>query len=233
MAMIDGKPGATSGDLLDRTEKIERLADHIEGYQFDALLVSLGGNDAINKLEAVFNAGDAPLTPEAAFDRVISTRVLEHVFNRYDRLLHRLEQSSRLPDHFRVIVHGYAPLVRIGVPADLNAGNLGLLGMVVSTTGPWLWGPMRHVLPDKEAGARFSKLLLVNGFRHTVLRPLKARYHERVEIVDFTALPEMQSEDVWFDEIHPNKKGFALMAAHLNRTLRNQLPAAKRQAVPG
>jgi lysophospholipase L1-like esterase len=232
MAMIHGKPGATSKDLLDRSEKIERLADYLEWYAFDALLISLGGNDAIDKLASLFEPGDEEMTPEEAFAHVESSRVFEYIFDRYHRLLDRLSGSSRLPAHFRVIVHGYAPPVRIGVPAELTPQNVGLIGMVIRSTGPWIWGPMRYVLADKEAARRFAKALLVDGFMERVLQPLKVAYPSLLDVVDLSASPAMQRPESWFDEIHPNTIGFAAMAARLNAAIRRGLPADKRAAVP-
>ena len=73
---------------------------------------------------------------------------------------------------FRVVGHTYAPLQRIGVPADLTVENIGLIAWIKDDIGPWLWKPMQHVLPDKAEGKVFADLLLFDGFRDGVLEPL-------------------------------------------------------------
>ena len=91
---------------------------------------------------------------------------------------------------------------------------------------------MQHVLPDRDEARAFARLLLA-GFEDAVLRPLgeHPRYGEYFAYADFSQVPGIASEDFWYDEIHPDEDGFALLADAFNGALRPLLPAAKRMAV--
>lgn len=236
IAMIYGRPGATSKDLLGRTRAVNNLVARIEHDAFDVMLISLGGNDALDRLRTIFHAwaggNRAPIDAPAALDRVMTSGVFGHIFDRYRRLLDRLAASNRLRPRFRVIGHGYAPPVRMGAAAKLTVGNAGLIAVPISEVGPWVFGPMKAVFGDDEHEARrFSKLLLEDGFRDWVLKPLATRFSGLFTFVEFGKIDALGDDSAWFDEIHPTVEGFAAMVPTLNAAIRAALPPGKRGTV--
>ena len=78
---------------------------------------------------------------------------------------------------------------------------------------------------------RFADLLLLDGFRDSVMRPLAQAYPQLFSYADFSAVPAMAQAASWYDEIHPTSDGFAALASVFNDAIRTALPAAKRAAV--
>lgn len=238
MAMLIGKPGATASELFTAS-RISEIAGRLRAWPFDALCLSAGGNDQLSeRLAKVFAAwappnGRAKIGAEEAFDVLLAAKGFEVIRGRYAALLEALEDKvlSKRPD-FRVFGHGYAPLTRIGAKGDLTVQNIGLIAWLKGDVGPWLWKPMRFVLKDEAEGKRFADLLLQQGFRDRVLRPLAAAdaFGGFFSFVDFAALPGIEDPQRWYDEIHPTEQGFAVLAKHLNAHIRDRLPAAKRGA---
>src|SRR5690606_19786393 len=97
--------------------------------------------------------------------------------------------------------------------------------------GPWLWPPMKAVLASKDEARRFSHLLMREGFRDLVLKPLTKQYGDFFSFADFTGVDAAASESFWNDEIHPTEAGFEAIAPTLNAVIREALPAHKQQAV--
>ena len=236
MAMLVGKPGATAAGLFTASQ-IRNYADRLKNNPFDALCLSAGGNDELSeRLQAMFApwltaTPPAKLTALQAFDRVLDLRTLDRVRDRYTAVLDGLAPVIKKRKDFRVIGHTYALLERIGQPADLTVGNIGLIAWVKDNVGPWLWPTMRRVLSTKEEAKTFSHLLLRDGFRDHVLVPLRQTYAGLFSFADFTGTPEAATEAFWNDEIHPTQDGFEVLAKQLNRQIRSVLPAAKQGAI--
>lgn len=238
MAMLIGKPGATASDLFT-ARRVANITDRLLSSPFDAVCLSAGGNDQLSeRLAKVFEDWKAPqrpakITADAAFQILLASRGFEIIRGRYIVLLDSLRAVVRKRPSFRVFAHSYAPLVKIGAKGDLTVQNIGLIAWIKGDVGPWLWEPMQHVLTDKQEGKRFADLLLQQGFRDRVLRPLAAAdaYGDFFSFVDFASLPGIEDPVFWYDEIHPTEAGFALLAAHLNAHIRSHLPPQKRGAI--
>ena len=221
-----GAPGELAADLLE-PKKVRNLVDRIESREFDALCLSIGGNDALAaRLLKVFR-DSARMEPEEAFEKVVAAGIFARLCERYDHLMQRL--ATHAP-HVPVVGHGYAKLRRIGVRGKVDLWNLGLAAPLIRNVGPWLWPPMKPVLGTHDAARRFAELLLVRGFRDLVLKPI-AKAHPKFTHADFSLVDDCDAEDFWYDEIHPTEAGFGVLAAKYNETLREALPAAKRGAV--
>jgi hypothetical protein len=236
MAMLVGKPGATAAGLFTAGQ-IRNYADRLKSNPFDALCLSAGGNDELSqRLQAMFapwstSNPPARLTAQQAFARVLDSRTLDRVRDRYTAVLDGLGPVVRKRKDFRVIGHTYALLERIGQPADLTTGNIGLIAWVKDDVGPWLWPTMKRVLGSKDEAKAFSHLLLRDGFRDRVLVPLRQAHAGLFSFADFTGTPEAATDAFWNDEIHPTQDGFAVLARQFNRQIRSVLPAAKQGAV--
>ena len=116
---------------------------------------------------------------------------------------------------------------------DLTLQNIGLVAWLKGDVGPWLWKPMQRVLPNLAEGKKFADLLLQQGFRDRVLKPLAApgAFGDMFSYADFSNAPGIADPNFWYDEIHPKESGFAQFAGVLNQQIRDVLPIRKQQAV--
>jgi len=200
------------------------------------LCLSAGGNDALSqRLARVFAAWmdgqQARIGAQQAYAELVTRKFFAQLVVRYRSVLDALQPVKQARPGFRVIGHAYAPLLKIGVPGDLSVPNIGLIALLKDDVGPWLWGPMQHVLPDKAEAKRFADLLLLDGFRDSVMRPLAQAYPQLFSYADFSTVPAIAQAASWYDEIHPTGDGFAALADVFNDAIRAALPVAKRAAV--
>jgi hypothetical protein len=236
LRMIVGKPGALAAELLS-ARLVSKMMDRIKANPFDALCVSAGGNDALSdRLAAVFSpwmaARRPPLSAQDAFDRIVDSKVFSRLADRYRLLLDSVQDAVVVKrPNFKVIGQTYAPLHRIGVPGNLTVSNIGLIAILKGDVGPWLWGPMKRVLSNIAEGATFSNLLLVDGFRNSVLAVMEREYAGLFSCADIASVAALADPAQWHDEIHPTAEGFALCSPVLNAVIRASLPEAKRAAV--
>jgi hypothetical protein len=236
MCVLVGKPGALASELFTPSTN-RNIAQRLKAGPFDQLCLSAGGNDSLSdRLKPVFadwfGSGARPkIDADAAFAILRASPVFGRIKARYEALLAALAPVFKARPSFRVVAHTYAPLRRIGVPGDLTTANIGLIALLKDDVGPWLWGVMQRVLPDKAEGKRFADHLLTDGFRDLVLQPLRDAHGGLFDYADFTGVAAMQDDALWYDEIHPTGEGFALLASHLTARIRANLPEAKRDAV--
>ena len=235
IGMLIGKPGATAEQLFSASD-VRKVAERLRHNPFDVLCLSAGGNDALSqRLARVFAAWmggqQARIGAQQAYAELVTRKFFEQLVVRYRSVLDALQPVKQARPGFRVIGHAYAPLLKIGVPGDLSVPNIGLIALLKDDVGPWLWGPMQHVLPDKAEAKRFADLLLLDGFRDSVMRPLAQAYPQLFSYADFSTVPAIAQAASWYDEIHPTGDGFAALADVFNDAIRAALPVAKRAAV--
>ncbi|MFT3806343.1 hypothetical protein [Arenimonas sp.] len=220
-----GKPGFQAKDMCTRAN-CRNYAERLTAREFDLLGVSIGGNDALDKRLAKVFGDMSGLSAADAYQEVVDAGVFDGIRDCYETLL---DAMSELAPQIRVVGHTYAPLVRIGEKGKTDIMNLGLARPLIGNVGPWLWRPMKSVLKNKAEAKPFADLLLGQGFAG-VLAQIKRGYSQ-FSFADFRNVPGTQVESFWYDEIHPNEDGFAVLGAKYNEALRTALPAAKRAAV--
>jgi hypothetical protein len=237
LRLIAGTPGALAAKLFSPSAA-KNLCGRLAGDPWDVLCLSAGGNDALSdRLEKVYapwmKGNKAKLSPEAAFDLLLESKLFDRMRDRYATLLDLVASKvHRKRPHFRVIGHTYAPLRRIGAAGDLTIGNIGLLAILKDDVGPWLYGPMKRVLASKADGAVFARRLLQQGFRDRVMKACAKDYGAFFSFVDLGAV-DLADDALWYDEIHPTEGGFQRFIPAFNGAIRAALPAQKRGAVGG
>ncbi|TAK75023.1 MAG: hypothetical protein EPO12_19425 [Aquabacterium sp.] len=206
----------------ERTEQMFRL------FEFDAILLSAGGNDLKNIISAVF-ADRARAQPggfsDAQLDDWARPASFEHHF---DTVLRDIDRFVTLRDRAEnartraatLFVHGYDYIQPRPAGAMLFAGSR--IGK-----GPWLHPALQAAGLD-AARMRSVSDAIVDQFN----RRLADRYgsNDRVQVIDQRGLLTPASpgstgeEGDWLDEIHPSAIGFAKLARNrwdvpLGRTL--------------
>lgn len=211
-----------SGDLaLDMfsARRIRELADWYDGFDFDLVLLSAGGNDFVDVFLRDTFRGAKRMDVEAAWRRVAATSRYERVHDAYRALVLRL-QAIR-PDT-PILAHTYDYPRRMGQPARLGLANVGAAALLRQGVGPWIGNRIAHVLPAVADQRRLARML-VDGFVDRVLVPLRDD-PATGRVFDFVDLRGTLARDAhWSDEMHPTGEGFAWLADRFRRAMRGKL----------
>ncbi|MDG2517726.1 hypothetical protein [Lysobacter soli] len=218
-----------SGDLAIDIFSERRIADLVDwygGFEFDAVLISAGGNDFVADFLKGLFVGQSSMTPEQAFARVERSRRFEEVRGAYQRFLRAFKRTR---PNTPILAHTYDYPQRMGEPARLTVANLGAAALLRDNIGPWIAPNIAHVLPQVAQQKRFAALL-IDGFHDQVLAPLAARaeFSGLFTFVDLRGT--LRQADAWFDEMHPTGAGFHTLSLKLRRAANALLPPAKRRA---
>ncbi len=204
--------GATLGDYLKNSEFLEAIAQ----VKPDFFLLSGGGNDILGEAFADF-IRDTPADSLTGPQRYLTDGFapgLEAVGERYKRILRLVQQGY---PKVKILVHGYDYVIPVdGTPQDTRTSWLGKVliekGVVEQT--------------DREAIVRY----LLDAFNEQ-LRQIAGEY-PNVTYLDLrgTVRRTGQVSDYWYDEIHPNDKGFLSVATRfveqINRLKSEPQPVA-------
>ena len=217
-----------SGDLaLDifTDRRIADLADWYEGFDFDVVLISAGGNDVVAAFLQGLFAGQGPMTPEQAFARVERSRRFEEVRGAYQRFLRAFK---RIHPTTPILAHSYDYPQRMGEPARLTVANLGAAALLKDNIGPWIAPHVATALPQVAQQREFAAML-IDGFVDHVLSPLASRA-EFASVFRFVDLRgTLRRPNQWFDEMHPTGAGFHALSLKLRNAANALLPPAKRR----
>lgn len=218
-----------SGDLaLDifSPRRVEDLADWYDGFDFDLVLISAGGNDFVGSFLGGLFAGQGPMTPAQAFARVQRSRRFEEVRGAYQ---HFLRAFRRIRPDTPILAHSYDYPQRMGQPGQLTLANLGAAALLRDRVGPWIAPHLATVLPQATQQREFAAML-IDGFVGQVLSPLAERT-EFAGVFRFVDLRgTLRRTDQWFDEMHPTGAGFHALSLKLRHAANALLPPAKRRA---
>lgn len=214
--------GEHSGDEatgMFTAKKVRDLADWYDGFAFDAVLLSAGGNDFVGDYLRKLLAKAGTMTAKAAFDRVVDDGRFDQVLAAYRRAL---DAFTRAKPTVPILGHTYDYPVRLGTPARTTVASLGVAALVKGQVGPWIQPHVAHVLAP-AAQLDFARRL-IDGFEARVLAKLRAQFAQ----FGYVDLRGTLREDEWFDEMHPTEEGFRRVAEQLRTALVQVLPAAKR-----
>ncbi|MBD8527824.1 SGNH/GDSL hydrolase family protein [Pseudomarimonas arenosa] len=209
-----------SGDLavdIFSTKATRRLVDWFEGFEFDLVLLSAGGNDFVDDfLKALFQ-GDSAMSVNQAIAKVRQSGRYEEVRQAYLRLIKAFKAAR---PGVPIVAHTYDYPVKLGEAGGLTLANIGAVALIKNTIGPWIGNHIRHVLPlvpDQQAFAR----QLIDGFVSSVLEPLRNEHGDVFDYVDLRGT--LSRRELWFDEMHPTSAGFHALAKVFAAELKRKL----------
>ena len=194
-------------------------------YEFDAVLLSAGGNDFVDTWLKETLSGHAHLTAAEAFEIVVASGRYEQVRQAYEFFVGAFHE--RRPD-VSILAHTYDYPRCIGTAAALGLANLGVAAVLKKSQGPWI-GPCLDRVVDGGCDAwRDFARLMINGFVDQVLEPVKQnpRFGGCFDYVDLRG--QLTDDDDWFDEMHPTEAGFHQLAGVFRTQLIKRLPPNKR-----
>ncbi len=212
---------AYSGDTIRNMGDLSSngaFAEEIRSSQYEAIMLSGGGNDLIDALPYVIRPCDSaapPASAAACFDsNALDTLFDQYVLPNYRQIINHRNAGSALNRTTPVIIHTYD----YPTPRDAPATFMNLLQPV----GPWLWKALRnaHVPPAFDQAISDH----VFGRLRTALLSLD-NPAGHVHVVDTRDTLQRASAGTtglsgdWINEIHPDAHGYALIAKRLNLQL--------------
>jgi len=206
-------------------DNVDDLVGWFGRFNFDAVLLSAGGNDFVDTWLQKTMAGQKNLSPQQAFDVIVATGRFDDLRNAYALFLDTFHAAK---PNVPILAHTYDYPRLIGSEAKLGLGNLGAAALLKKSIGPWIGPYIEPVIPGGLPARRAFVKLLIDGFAERVLEPLKAsaRYGGMFDYVDLRG--QLTRDDQWNDEMHPNEAGFHLLATVFRAALIAKLPPAKR-----
>lgn len=204
---------------------IKDLLGWFDGFEFDLVLISAGGNDFVSEyLENIFR-GKKDLTVAQAIKLVEDSGRFEVVCAAYRLFVG--EFLKRKPG-VKFLAHTYAYPVRIGQRGPLTFGNVGVAAALKKSVGPWIGPHIEKAIKPNANNTQLEEFVrsLMDGFERNVLRAIKSEFSGNFDYVDY--LGELPSEKDWFDEMHPTEAGFHRLATIFRTKMICMLPPAKR-----
>lgn len=204
---------------------VDDLLGWFTKYDFDAVLLSAGGNDFVDTWLKRALAGHRHLTAQEAFAVIADSgryKAVRQAFEFFVGAFH--EQRPKVP----ILAHTYDYPRRIGTAAALGLANLGVAAVLKKSIGPWI-GPALEQVVDGGANAwRAFTRLMIDGFVERVLEPVKQNpsFGGRFDYVDLRG--QLTDDAQWFDEMHPTEAGFHQLAGVFRARLIERLPSSKR-----
>lgn len=205
-------------------ENLDDLLGWFTKFEFDAVLLSAGGNDFVDTWLGNALKGRSGLTPQEAFEAIEATGRFDQVRHAYAFFVGAFHRAR--PD-VPFLAHTYDYPRLIGSRAEFGLRNLGVAALLKKSIGPWIGPNIRQALGDDIVKGRAFARLLIDGFVDQVLEPLKndPRLHGRFDYVDLRGL--LPDDADWNDEMHPTEAGFHRLAGVFRGRLIQKLPATK------
>lgn len=187
---------------------LPRIEREIAGYRFDAILLSIGGNDVVGEELREFVKGAGQMqSPGATNWGEIPREVYDHVrLETFEQALRYaivdikqvVDLAARLSPASLVFVHTYDYVFPSGKPFRLGPIKV----------GPWIKPFLDDIGLTDPLGQRTLTSWLVDQFARE-LRAFASQNADRVRVIDERAM--LPDPAQWENEIHPTRAGFELL----------------------
>jgi lysophospholipase L1-like esterase len=217
------------GDLVGNVDLLQQLAQRNFNTAWDALLLSVGGNDVIEAAPALIRrspaAGMDPSRPESHLDEPALEALLQGIQEGCGRIAALRDSAESKSRGCPVFVHTYDYVTPRRAPARF----IGL----VPFRGPWLYEAfagsgldivlqqqIANLLIDRLAAA----LLELDGANAASGKALPGLHVVDTRNTLVMANPvDVGNSNDWLNEIHPNLWGYRKIAARLSAAINEVL----------
>lgn len=173
----------------------DELVHAVRNEMPNGVLLSGGGNDILGEQAIKLYLKDfAPGRPAADYAEATLAAHLDLIVAQYDRIIARLQAIS---PSLRIFCHGYDWAIPDAAKGDWLARPMVAKGIV-------------------EPGLQQSLVRLLIDRFNEALRALERRYPGRVLVVDCRGAV---GSERWYDELHPDDRGFADVAARFRKRI--------------
>ena len=198
-------PGRESAKIKSLLPK---MRDQLGAWQFDLLLVSMGGNDIVgDELAEFVKTADEPQSPDGNWPTPVPIEVDRHIrlmaFGKalgfvIDDLARVIELRNSVAPDCHVLINTY--------DYPFASGRGYKIGPI--KRGPWLKKYFTEVGLTEFGAQNLVAAWLIDQFVDAIQK--LARGHARINIVDSRGtLPALSD---WGNEIHPTERGFQRLA---------------------
>lgn len=226
------KPGDTLKSMAEicNNSELRFAMDKLHGYDWDAILLSAGGNDLID-----YASGKTPEDsiiippdqrgpvddPSGYVDQNKLAQLMQYIQEGYRRIVALRDAPKSSCAGAPIIVHTYDLVTPTNSPATIGP----------ITLGPWLFPALRRAdIPTIDWIALADYLLAVLRDTIVELTMPGAKQLANFNVVDTqgtiirAALGSAGESNDWLNEIHPNKDGYEKIARKLSAKLSALLP---------
>jgi lysophospholipase L1-like esterase len=218
---------ARPGDTIRRMGKIaknpnlKKAMTQRFGYDWDAIVLSGGGNDLIKDMQKIIKPFSMRHTDPADYcnlDKLDKT--LEKVKNGYRKIIGMRDAANSTCREKPVIVHTYDWMTPRNSPARF---------FPFKVSGPWVYPSLQSArIPESEWNAisDFTLDMLRNAIRSLTRGANKLPNFHVVNTQDTitpAALGETGISGDWMNEIHPTGDGYKAIAAKISKVVRKHL----------
>jgi lysophospholipase L1-like esterase len=200
--------GLAGRDSAKWKAALPRIKRHIENYQFDAILLSTGGNDVVGEeLKEFAKEADLPQSPPRGDLGIVPPEVRDHI--RLDAfqqaLTYAIRDLARIVEfrdlhspHSVVYVHTYDYIFPNGKPFKL--------GLVKFKA------PVKPTLDSVGLTDPKKQRIVTNWLVDQFARELAAFASQKANMVLVDSRGTLKLASQWENEIHPTRKGFEKIA---------------------
>lgn len=220
-------PGDTLEELSEGTQLkvLESLIhDNQFGQQWDAIVLSAGGNDVIGpEIKALLKMADDPAStdPDDYLDQAAVAATFALIKKRLN-IIRKVRDKSKVNKATPIFIHTYAYLTPRNVAHKVFTWKV---------SGPWVFPHMVAIGINDCALQQAIVVKLLDGF-FDALTDIESESGSNFHVVDtrkalqpVKCSERMSSFEFWRDEIHPTSKGFAQIVQ------KKFIPALKAQGV--
>jgi len=210
-------------DLKSNRDLRSLLTDPRFGWKWDAIVLSAGGNDLIDRAGGLLRVppGGSGRRPDDYIDRVALDALVADVQQGYRDIV-ALRDSTPLNANVPIVVHTYDYPTPRNAPAKF---------LFVGFLGPWLHRALEAArVPEPLRAGVADRLLdaLAEGIR-ALARELPAFHVVDTRRTLVPAAPgALGSSGDWLNEIHPTPAGYAKIAARLQPEIERLVAASLR-----
>ena len=217
------RPGDTIRRIgnIARNPNLKKAMSRRDGYAWDAILLSGGGNDLIDDVQKIIRDFTGVRSDPADYcDQDELARTLQSIENGYRRIIELRDAAGSSCRGTPAITHTYDWMTPRNSPARFFPFRI---------SGPWLYPVLIDAgIPEGEWNTISD--YLVDALRGTIKG--LARGADRLpdfHVVDTqdtltpAALGETGESGGWMNEIHPGADGYKALAAKISRRVRRFL----------
>jgi hypothetical protein len=221
---------AMPGDTIKHMSQIERnhnfrSALSPNGYPWDLILLSGGGNDLIDAVGDILlsrskRGAKAMNKPKAYCDNEKLSKVITDIQNSYYRLVKLRDSDGSLAKNKPIVVHTYDYATPRNSPTRFFS---------VPMLGPWLYNAVINAEIPRKDWIKLSKYL-IDQLAKGILALESDNKLNNFHVVDtrktmrMAALGTTGDNGDWLNEIHPNSDGYKKVARVIEGKLTYLLP---------
>jgi lysophospholipase L1-like esterase len=218
-----GTPGDTikhMGQIVSNPDLRKAMSKRF-GYDWDAILLSGGGNDLIDDADDIIRRRrGAPADPAAYCNEDVLVNTLNRVTTGYRNIIALRDADGSSCKDKPVITHTYDWVTPRNAPANF---------VVVPLLGPWLYPALKNARVPQDQWNAVSDYLV--GRLRDAIKSLATGPNRLPNFHVVTTQGTLQRAEAgssqdsgdWLNEIHPNSRGYEKIANKLSNKVRQLL----------